>query len=141
MKINYDVEIAADTQQLIQLLEERIYEYNSIKINKDDGRLFSRIVRNEDKDIIAGMAGWTWAGVCEITQLWVNEKLRGSGIGGMLLEAAEAEAKDKGCIMILVKTYSFQAPHFYLKHGFDTEQVLSGFPVGYKYYTLIKRID
>jgi GNAT superfamily N-acetyltransferase len=141
MKINYDVEIAEDAQQLMQLLEEKIYEFNSTKIDKDDGRLFSRIVRNEDKDIIAGMVGWTWAGVCEITQLWVNEKLRGSGIGGTLLEAAEAEAKDKGCIMILVKTYSFQALHFYLKHGFDTEQVLSGFPVGYKYYTLIKRID
>jgi GNAT superfamily N-acetyltransferase len=87
---------------------------------------FSRIVRDENKDIIAGIAGWTWAGVCEATQLWVN--VRKNGIGKLLSEAAEVEAKSRGCRMILVKSYSFQAPHFYEGYGYKTEQYSKWFP-------------
>jgi ribosomal protein S18 acetylase RimI-like enzyme len=134
------METGVDSHRLIQLLEDKIYEHNSAKINKDDGLLFSRIVRDENKDIIAGIAGWTWASVCEITQLWVDETSRKNGIGKMLLEAAEAEAKSKGCLTILVKSYSFQAPHFYEKYGYRTEHILNGFPDGHSYYTLAKRI-
>lgn len=140
MSKKYIIEIGTDSQQVIQLLEDRIYEYNSAKINRDDGLLFSRIVRNGNKDIIGGIAGWTWAGVCEITQLWVDEKERQNGIGKMLLEAVETEAKSKGCLIVLIKTYSFQAPHFYERNGYKIEQTLNDFPLGYSYYMLTKRI-
>ncbi len=140
MNKKYCIELGIDSPQVIQLLEDRIYEYNSTKINKDDGCLFSRIVRDENKDIIAGIAGWTWASICEITQLWVDENVRKNGIGKMLLEAAEAEAKSKGCFTILVRSYSFQAPHFYERYGYSIEYILNDFPKGYSYYILTKRI-
>jgi N-acetylglutamate synthase-like GNAT family acetyltransferase len=140
MNKKYSIESASDSRQVIQLLEDKIYEYNSAAISKDDGRLFSRIVKDENKDIIAGIAGWTWAGICEITQLWVDENVRKNSIGKILLESAEAEAKSKGCHTILVKSYSFQAPHFYEKHGYRAEHILNGYPDGYSYYTLTKRI-
>lgn len=140
MNKKYCIESGIDSHEIIQLLEDKIYEYNSAKINKDDGCLFSRIVINENKDIIAGIAGWTWAGVCEITQFWVNEDVRKNGIGKILLEAAEIEAKSKGCVTILVRSYSFQAPQFYEKYGFRTECMLNGFPDGYTYNILTKRI-
>src|SRR5215467_14372659 len=109
MKIEkkYCIEVGIDSQEIIQFLEDRIYEHNSTAIDKDDGRLFSRIVRDENDDIIAGIAGWTWARVCEITQLWVDEKLRGMGVGKMLLDAAEEEARRRECLTVLVKSYSF----------------------------------
>jgi len=140
MGTTYHVESGAHTQQLVQLLEDKIYEHNSRALNKDDGQLFSKIVRGEDKNIIAGIAGWTWANACEITQLWVGENVRKNGIGKMLLEAAEGEAKNKGCLTILVRSYSFQAPHFYEKHGYKVELKLSGFPEGHAYYILVKKI-
>jgi ribosomal protein S18 acetylase RimI-like enzyme len=136
----YCIEFGTDSQQVIQLLEDKIYEHNSTEVNKDDGCFFSRIVRDESKDIIGGIAGWTWARVCEITQLWVDENVRKNGIGKILLEAAEAEAKSKGCLAILVRSYSFQAPHFYEKNGYKIEHILNGFPQGYSYYILRKRI-
>ena len=138
---SYRIEDGIDSELIIQLLEDRIYHHNSRAIYKDDGCLFSRIVRDKSKDVIAGIAGWTWASVCEITQLWVNEKIRKKGLGKLLLEAAEAVAKNKGCHTILVKSYSFQAPGFYEKHGYRIEHVLNGFPQGHNYYTLIKKID
>ena len=140
MNKKHFIESGIDPYEVIQLLEKKIYEHNSTKISKDDGLLFSRVVRDENKNIIAGIAGWTWANICEITQLWVDETARKNGIGKMLLEAAEAEAKSKGCHTILIKSYSFQAPHFYERHGYKIEHILNGYPEGYSYYTLIKSI-
>ena len=140
MNEKYSMEIGADPLCEIEWLEDKIYEHNSAKISKHDGFLFSRIVRDENNNIVAGIGGWTWANACEITQLWVAENARKNGIGKMLLEAAEAEAKSKGCRTILVRSYSFQAPHFYERHGYKTGFTLNNFPQGYVYYILSKRI-
>jgi GNAT superfamily N-acetyltransferase len=140
MNDEYSTESANDPHQVTQLLEDRIYEYNSAETHIDDGRLFSRVVRDKDKEIIAGIAGWTWAGICEITQLWVDKNVRKKGIGKILLAAAEMEAKSKGCHTILVRSYSFQAPRFYERYGYTVEHMLKGFPDGYNYFILLKRI-
>jgi ribosomal protein S18 acetylase RimI-like enzyme len=140
MNNEYSIESANDPQHVTQLLEDRIYEYNSDETHIDDGRLFSKIIRDRDKEIIAGIAGWTWAGICEITQLWVDRKIRGRGVGKILLEAAELEARTKGCSITLVRSYSFQAPHFYEKHGYRTENIINDFPKGHRYHILTKKI-
>lgn len=140
MNDKYSIESANDPLQMTQLLEDRIYEYNSAETHIDDGRLFSKIVRDNNKEIIAGIAGWTWAGICEITQFWVDESFRRNGIGKILLEAAESEAKSKGCTTILVRSYSFQAPRFYERQGYIVEHMLKGFPDSYNYFILLKRI-
>lgn len=140
MKEKYYLEFGTEQQHVIQLLEDKIYEYNSAKIGKDDGRLFCGIVKDEHNNIVAGIAGWTWAGACEITQLWVDESARRKRIGEMLLQAAEKEARSNKCMTILVKTYSFQAPHFYEKYGYKIAHVINEFPKGYNYYTLSKNI-
>lgn len=136
----YHIESCADTSGIIQLLEDKIYDFNAARTGKADGHLFSTVLRNDKDEIIAGIGGWTWADACEVTQLWVDEKMRGKGIGKMLLTIAEKEAKDKGCFTILIKTYSFQAPEFYIKHGFVIGHIINDFPRGYQYYTLIKKI-
>jgi GNAT superfamily N-acetyltransferase len=140
MKQEHRVEPGKDAQQVIQVLEERLYEHNSAKIERRDGSLFSRVVQGGSGDIIAGIAGWTWAGACEITQLWVSEKLRHGGIGRRLLEAAEEEARTRKCSIVLLRTYSFQAPSFYEKQGYRIVHVLEEFPPGYRYYTLTKSL-
>ncbi len=138
---DYRIEAGVDSQQIIQLLEDKIYEYNAGKTKVADGNLFSRIVRDANNEIIAGIAGWTWAGICEITQLWAHENVRNEGLGKMLLEAAEAEAKSKGCHAIMVRSFSFQAPHFYEKYGFKADHLIMDFPEGYHYYILLKRVS
>lgn len=140
MRKSHSIESGKDVLKEIQLLEDKIYDFNSDKTKRADGCLFSRIVRNETKEIIAGIAGWTWAGVCEITQLWVDKDARGLGIGKMLLESAETEARSKGCDMVLVKSYSFQAPHFYERYGYKIEHMLHDFPKDCSYYILLKRL-
>lgn len=125
---------------VIQFLEERIYEHNSTQIGKTDGRFFAKTVRDSQENIIAGVSGWTWAGASEITLLWVKDECRNQGLGAQLLEAAEEEAKKNNCNVMQLRSFSFQAPSFYQKHGYQIAFVTKDFPSGYDYYCLIKRI-
>ena len=140
MKQEHHIEDGQHAHHVVQVLEDRLYEHNSNTIDKHDGSLFSRVVQDETGRILAGVAGWTWAGACEITQLWVGDNLRNSGIGKKLLEVAEKEAKRTKCRIILVKTYSFQAPSFYERHGYKMVHVIKDFPPGHRYYTLTKTL-
>jgi ribosomal protein S18 acetylase RimI-like enzyme len=131
-------EISPD--EIAKFLEDRIYENNSSLIGKNDGRLFSKTIKDKDSSIIAGIAGWTWANVGEITLLWVKSEYRKKGLGKKLLEEAEKDAKENNCKIIILRSYSFQAPFFYEKHGYKIEYIIDDFPPGNKYYHLIKRI-
>ena len=128
-----------DPQRIINLLEDRIYEFNSQATGSTDGTLFSKIIQDERGELAAGIAGWIWAGACEITQLWVRIDFRNFGLGTKLLLAAELEAKKRNCNIILVRSYGFQAPSFYKIHGYKIRHVMN-FPKGHKYYILTKQI-
>ena len=134
------IESVEHQAEAIQFLDDKIYEFNAAAINKYDGNLFARIIRDQNNDIIAGISGWTWAMVSEITLLWVKEEYRNNGLGKILLKAAEEEIIKKGCTTILLRSYSFQAPLFYEKNGYKTVYILDDFPNGYKHYNLVKRI-
>ncbi|MBS1513148.1 MAG: GNAT family N-acetyltransferase [Bacteroidetes bacterium] len=137
----YTIETGKDTEEVIKFLEDKIYDHNSVTLNQFNGNLFSWVIKNNEGLIIAGIAGWTWANSCEITQLWVNEISRHKGLGKTLLEKAEHEAKIKKCNQILIKSYSFQAPHFYIKMGYEIDHVQKDFPQGHNYYILTKKLD
>ncbi|MBV6460200.1 MAG: Acetyltransferase [Flavobacteriales bacterium] len=140
-KINFKVESVENQSEVIRFLDDMIYEYNSKRIGKYDGQLFTRIIRNNNNNnIIAGITGWTWAGISEITILWVNEDYRGKGLGKKLLSVAEDEIINRGCSTIFLRSYSFQAPIFYLKNGYEIIYILDEFPNGFKHYNLIKKI-
>lgn len=122
-----------------QFLEDRLYEFNSRQTKQDDGQSFAFLIRNERQEIVAGLSGWIWAQACEIRTLWVDPTWRGQGYGQSLLEAAEQEARSRGCKVILISSYSFQAPAFYEKSGYELAWQLNDFPPGYQYCFLIKR--
>jgi len=105
------------TPDEVQYLEDRIYQFNSSVTNIADGELLAFFVRERDR-IVAGICGNTWDGTCELRQFWVDESLRHRGLGTKLLQAAEQEARRRGCIQIVLMTFSFQAPTFYEKTPF-----------------------
>jgi len=123
----------------LQFLEDRLYEYNSEQTGREDGQLFAFFIRNDRQEIVAGLSGWTWAQACEIQTLWVDPSLRGQGHGRELLEAAEQEARAHGCKVILIGSYSFQAPGFYQKCGYELVWRLEDFPPGHQHCAMVKR--
>ena len=124
----------------VQYLEDRIYEFNSAETGITDGEWLAIFVRDDDHRIVAGICGNTWGGCAEIRQFWVEESRRKQGLGTRLLEAAEKEARRRGCRQMLLMTFSFQAPAFYAKHGFQVIAVVDDHPQGYKNLLLRKRL-
>jgi GNAT superfamily N-acetyltransferase len=139
MNANPTMTRSTPSSEELQFLEDRVYEFNSARIGHDDGQLFAFLVRNNQQEIVAGSSGWTWANACEIRTLWVHPAWRGQGYGRSLLESAEQEARARGCKVILISSYSFQAPAFYQKGGYELAWQLKDFPPGQQNCYLVKR--
>ena len=123
----------------VQYLEDRIYEFNSSVTGIADGQLLGLFVREGDR-IVAGMCGNTWGGTCEVRQFWVEEAQRHRGLGTKLLQAAEHEARRRGCTQIVLMTFSFQAPAFYERHGFEVVATIDDHPHGHQNLLMRKRM-
>ena len=130
---------AEPTPDDVQYLEDRIYEFNSSATGIGGGELLAFFVREGDR-IVAGVCGNTWGGTCELRQLWVEESLRNRGIGTKLLQAAEQEARRRGCTQINLMTFSFQAPGFYGKHAFEVVATIDDHPRGHQNVLMRKRL-
>ena len=123
-----------------QFLEDRLYDFNAAQTGRDDGRYFTFVIRDEMGQIIAGTSGWTWASACEVRTLWVDGAWRGQGLGERLLATVEAEASVRGCQIVLLASYSFQAPAFYQRHGYNLVWQLADFPPGHQFNFLVKQL-
>lgn len=104
---------------------------------------FQRIcfaLQTSDDNIVGGVLGelfWDWF---HIDLLWIPEELRGHGYGHQLLLKIEEEAKKRGAKNIFLDTFSFQAPEFYKKHGYQIYGELKDFPPGHQRYFFKKQI-
>jgi GNAT superfamily N-acetyltransferase len=103
----------------LRFLEVQIDRYNMAQTGAYDGRGLAIFLRDEQYEIVAGISGYTWAGMCEIEFLWVRPDLQGQGLGRRLLTAAEQEALDRGSSIVILGSYSFQAPEFYRQNGYE----------------------
>jgi GNAT superfamily N-acetyltransferase len=124
----------------VQYLEERIYEFNASVTGIGDGQWLAIFVRDERQRIVAGICGSTWAGCADIRQFWVEDSRRHQGLGTRLLAAAEEEARRRGCWQMILMTFSFQAPVFYLRRGFEIVSSLEGHPTGHRNLWMRKRM-
>lgn len=136
----YVITAGTPSAEELQFLEDRIYEHNSSRTGRDDGRSFGFFIRDEQDEIVAGLDGWTWAQACQILNFWVHSDLRGRGYGHALLESAESEARARGCRVVALNSYSFQSPGFYLNHGYELVHQLRDFPPGHEDNWLVKRL-
>jgi GNAT superfamily N-acetyltransferase len=127
------------TPDAVQYLEDRIYEFNSIATGIADGEWLAFFVREHDL-IVGGICGNTWGGTCELRQFWVEASRRRRGLGTALFHAAEQEARRRGCTQIVLMTFSFQAPSFYERHGFEVLASLDDHPRGHRNLLMRKRL-
>ena len=80
--------------------------------------------------IVAGLLGHLYWGWLSVETLWVDERFRGQGYGGRLLDMAEAEARRHGCAHVQLDTLTFQARPFYEARGYRVYGELADFPAG-----------
>jgi ribosomal protein S18 acetylase RimI-like enzyme len=123
----------------IAFLEQQLNEHNMGRTGRRDFQALALFERDAD-GIVAGLSGFTWAGWLEIKLLWVREDQRGRGLGRQLLAAAEAEARTRGCRHVWLDSYSFQAPGFYQRLGYEVFGVLDDYPAAEKRVFLTKTL-
>jgi GNAT superfamily N-acetyltransferase len=98
-------------------------------------------LRDEAGAIHGGLLAEVYFGWMFVAILWVDGAHRGGGWGRGLLERAEAEAIARGCHGVWLDTFSFQAPGFYQKLGYEVFGTLDDYPPGHTRYFLRKRLD
>ena len=76
-----------------------------------------------------------------IDDMWVDEKYRRQELGSNALQAVEKVAKDRGCYLLMLGTWDFQARPYYLKHGYTVFATMHDSPKGHEDYELFKRLD
>jgi ribosomal protein S18 acetylase RimI-like enzyme len=122
-------------------LAEQINAFNLARTGFRDFRPLGFVFRGGPGDVVvAGIEGWSWGGACEIRSLWVDESLRGQGLGTKLLALAEQEAARRGCGVVVLDTHSFQAPGFYQKQGYALVGAVEGYPRGHQKCFLFKHL-
>ena len=77
------------------------------------------IVHRDGAQILAGGRGNVYLGALEVRGLWVDEALRGTGLGAHLLAAIEEEGRKRGATKATLYTYSWQAEGFYTRQGYE----------------------
>lgn len=102
-------------------------------------KLFMLEARDESGRLVGGIhANCYWDGL-EILTLWVDESLRGQGMGATLVEQAEDYARKNGAVVAFLKTA--EAKVFYQKLDYEVYGVLEDRPIGSQLFHMKKRLD
>ncbi len=95
------------------------------------------VVKRSGERAVAAARGVVNMGVVEIRGVWIDDNLRGAGLGRALMAVLEAEAVRRGAARAALDTYSWQAVGFYLKLGYSEFGVLD-YPNGTRRHYMIK---
>ena len=141
--MNYKIENCKDGDA--DYIIDRLVEYNLSRVPAEQETLFDTLDKKITDDagkIIAGCIAkmYCW-NVAYIDTLWVDSEYRGKGVGARLLSEIEESAKAKGCYLIHLDTFDFQAKAFYEKQGYITFGVLDDCPKGHCRYYMKKALS
>lgn len=117
-----------------------IRSYNKQQAGDDKGQQLCFVLCSPDQKVVGGVIGATYWDWLHVDLMWVEDELRGRGYGHHLLTLAEDEARGRGAKHAYLDTFSFQAPEFYIKHGYRVFGELKDFPTGHQRFFLSKKL-
>ncbi len=109
-----------------------ISEYNNQQAGDDNAQRICFVLQSPDGEAVGGVTGvvyWDWF---SLDLMLIQEEFRGRGYGHRLLTLVEVEARKLGATKVHLDTFSFQAPGFYEKYGYEVFGQLDDFPTGHK---------
>jgi len=96
--------------------------------------------RDPDDRMVGGLRGYVFLYWLHIDVLWVDETLRGAGLGSELLAQAEAKAKALGAHSAKLDTFEWQARDFYAKRGYQEFGRIDNHTNGYYLAFMMKKL-
>ena len=108
-----------DNAEAERTIETGLAEYNREMAGYIDTRPLSAHVTDlTSGQILGGLVGRTSLGLFFIDLIFIPKELRGNRLGSEIMEAAEDEARKRGCTTAVLYTITFQAPGFYERQGY-----------------------
>jgi GNAT superfamily N-acetyltransferase len=109
-------------------IRERLLGFNQERVGPFEDVRVVLTVRGAGGELLGGLVGLGFWNGLFIDLVWVDEPARGRGIGSALMRAAESEARKRGWQVCFLSTWTFQAPGFYRKLGYEPFGELKGMP-------------
>ena len=122
------------------VLTASLDRYNEQFVGPSDFRPLVLVVRDPAGAVTGGLWGrtmyrWLW-----VWHLVLPEGMRRQGLGTRLMRAAAAEATARGCLGAMLDTFSFQAPGFYRRLGYEVFGTVEDMPPGHHVQFMKKRL-
>lgn len=96
-------------------------------VGPPDNRDFALLITAPGEPaVLGGLWGQSRWGAFYVDMIVVPEALRGTGVGTDLMIRAETEARARGCHLMWLDTYAFQARPFYERLGFEVFGQMDG---------------
>ncbi|MGN6170972.1 MAG: GNAT family N-acetyltransferase [Solirubrobacteraceae bacterium] len=114
----------------VALLEQQVAAAAIAAAGLGEEQEFGIFARDDAGRVVAGIYGIVWGGCCELQAMWVEESLRNRGLAHALLAGAEAEARRRGCALIVFHAYDLLARGLYERLGYETVGVIENCPTG-----------
>lgn len=124
----------------VRALEHGLSDHARAFVARPGFQPLAVLARNGAGRLVGGVVArvnWNWL---HVSVVWVAEELRGSGIGALLLAAAEDAGRARGCTRAHLDTFSYQARPFYEKQGWRVFATLDDYPEGHQRFFLRKEL-
>ena len=122
------------------VIQQGLRDYNIEHIGDYGYSDIELYARDAAGQVVGGLFGHSGMGWLYVDYLWLDRAQRGAGLGAALMAQVEEEARRRGCVGLFLYTYSFQAPDFYQKQGFQFMGVLDDCPPGHQRIYLKKSL-
>ena len=141
MTVEADLEIVFDpTGAGANVVREHLDAFNFAATGVATWYPVNLLIRNARGETLGGVIALAWGGWLAISNVWVDEALRGRGWATRLMDQAEAIGREKGCRFAFLDTHSFQARPFYEKRGYEVFGTLDDYPAGHQKFFLRKKL-
>ncbi|WP_267551746.1 GNAT family N-acetyltransferase [Rhizobium rhizogenes] len=104
--------------------------FNKTKAGDENYEPIAIVLRDEAEKIVGGLWAQLYFDWVFIELLFIPENLRGENLGARLLSQLEEIAKAKNCVGVWLDTFSFQAPGFYERQGYERFATMDNYPKG-----------
>ena len=124
----------------LDIVDAGLHLHNLAAADLGAVRPLACFARTAAGEVIGGLRARQWGAAVEVQQLWVDERRRRRGVAARLMRMLERSAIERGATVIYLDTFTFQAPEFYRRCGYDTALRIDGFPGGIAKHVMLKRI-
>jgi len=138
---NQNQQLRDEIHQQIKAFNDAISEPHRQARKEGNVRPLHILLRDNEGNLAGGLIADTYWNWLDVDDFWLDERVRGMGIGRIMLQAAEQEAIARGCRFAKLETFSFQARGFYEKCGYHVVGQLDDYPLGQSFYWLRKELS